>query len=132
MYLATRCKDLSYVQIMGGSFGSLSIVEMAKATENLKTLVLGCLTTMSAVVDVINQCDRLESLECAAVTANTPALWDACKPMGLRRLLLASANNSLIENVHLVSFGLSCGVKIFSLTALSPAARITWTTTEDS
>lgn len=132
VYLAARCKYLSYVQIMGGSFGSLSIVEMAKATENLKTLVLSCSTSMSAIADVINQCDKLESLECTAVTANTPALWNACKPMSLRRLLLASANNSLIENVRLVSFGLSYRVKIFSLTALSSAARIIGATTENS
>lgn len=108
VYLAKRCKDLSYVQVMGGSFWSLSIVEMAKATDNLKTLVLSCSTSMSAIADIINQCNKLESLECTAVTANRPALWNACKPMSLRRLLLASANSSLIENVGLVSFGLSC------------------------
>lgn len=117
---------------MGGAFGSVSIVEMAKAIENLKTLVLSCSTSMSAIADIINHCGKLETLECTAVAANVPALWNERKPMGLRRLLLASANNSSIENVRLVSFGISYQVNIFSLTALSPAARVTGTDTEDS
>lgn len=117
---------------MGGAFGGVSIVEMAKAIENLKTLVLSCLTSMSAIADIINRCGKLESLECTAVAANVPALWNARKPMGLRRLLLASANNSSIENVRLVSFGISYRVNVSSLTVLSPAARVTRTNTEDS
>lgn len=82
-------------------------MEMAKAAENLRTLILNCSTSMSVVSNVINQCEKLESLECTDVVAYTPAVWDPRKPMRLRRLLLTSANGSAFQHVGLVRFGSS-------------------------
>lgn len=91
------------MEIMEGAFARFSIVEMAKVSGNLKTLVLGCSTSMSAVVEVINRCDRLESLECTDVIANVTALWDPERPKSLRRLLLAAKGSTLLQ-LRLVSF----------------------------
>lgn len=91
------------MEIMGSAFASFSIAEMTKVSGNLKTLVLGCSTSMSAVVGVINQCDRLESLECTDVIADATALWNPERPKSLRRLLLASKGSTLLQ-LCLVSF----------------------------
>lgn len=91
-------------------------MEMAKVAGNLKTLALGCRTSMSAIAEVISQCDNLESFECLAVTANVPALWNESKPMRLRRLVLAATEYSSFQSVRLVRFGLPRQMNIFSLT----------------
>lgn len=103
LYLATRCRDLAHVKVMGDTLAEVAVVEMARVAENLKNLVLGCSTSVSAIAEVISQCDKLESLECTNIIANVPVSWNLEKPMGLRRLVLASNNNPAFLHLCLVS-----------------------------
>lgn len=106
-YLAERCKDLSYLKVMGISFESCFVVDVGVIVTNLKTLILNCPTGASHVAAFLCQCENLESLECSDVEIAVGSVWGRCKPVGLQKLLLGAGRHKLFQGLCLVSLELS-------------------------
>lgn len=106
-YIAERCKDLSYLKVVGVGFESSFVVDIGVVATNLKTLILGCLMGAPDVAALLCQCENLESLECSNVEIAVGSVWGRCKPVGLQKLLLGAGRHRLFQDLCLVSLELS-------------------------
>lgn len=88
-YIVSRCKNLSAIQINTDCFVSNSLSAASLIGENLTKIVLECTTTSSCVVDILNNCRKLEILECTNVEDGSSEFWYTT-PSPLRRLKLGS------------------------------------------